>query len=197
MRRCAIPVLGVFTFCLPVSAFAGNPVNVQPDGAGGTNYSVDASEADSDWLHDSGDLTTRLGIDFTGAAGLGTTGGLDLPDSLIASVYAGIGYFIIPQVSTDFDLGGTFSIGGDEGFDATSFSLTPGARAYPIPEVFVRAGLPVIFGDSTSINVLGGLGYEYPLSDSQTLVGEIDLTYPLTEDGVGVITLGGGTTFSF
>ena len=116
-------------------------------------------------------------------------------DDLAIGLAAGAGYFPIDQLSADLDLGGTLTF-ADSNIDFSAISLTPGAHYYPISEVFLRLGVPFIVTDPSSVNVLGGIGYEYPLNDSQTLVGEIDLTYPLTGDGSGFITVGGGTTFS-
>ncbi len=193
MKALHIGVWGVLICCLVIPpVWAGEAAT--SDESDGT-YEVNADQLDSDWNHQAGEITTRFGLDFTAAAGLGGDDGFSVADDLAIGLAAGAGYFPIDQLSADLDLGGTLTF-ADSNIDFSAISLTPGAHYYPISEVFLRLGVPFIVTDPSSVNVLGGIGYEYPLNDSQTLVGEIDLTYPLTGDGSGFITVGGGTTFS-
>lgn len=175
-------------------AWAGSICHAQDEGDG--TYQLSADQLDSGWNHEAGEITTRFNLDFTAVAGLGGDDGVSISDNLLIGLGAGVGYFPIAQVSADLDLSGTLSF-AENSVDFTNIAITPGSHIYPISEVFLRVGLPIVVSDPTSINILGGVGYEYPLSDSQTLVGEIDLIYPLDGSGSGVITVGGGTTFSF
>ena len=159
-------------------------------------YTLSADQLDSDWNHEVGEITTRFGIDFTAATSLGGDDGIQIADTLMMGLNAGAGYFALDWLSADLDLSGTLSF-AESGIDFSNFAITPGTHIYPISEVFVRLGVPFVVTDPSSINILGGVGYEYPINDSQTLVGELDLVYPLTGDGGGTITIGGGTTYSF
>jgi hypothetical protein len=189
--RCAlsVPLLLLCSTWLPSPARAEDP-------SGSTTLSTD--QLDTDYYHQEGDLVTRFGVNVGAFAGIGDEG-IDLADSLNIGIFGGLGYFPIDQLSADIDLSTALNI--DDGLDISTFVITPGSRIYPLREVFLRVGLPIVVTDPSSVNGLVGAGYEYRITERQTLTGELALTYPFScgqEDcGGGVITLGGGTTYTF
>jgi len=164
---------------------------------GASTYSLDADKYDSDFNHSSGEITTRFGVDFDTVAGFGADGTIDLPEDFSMGFSGGIGYFPMEQVSADIDLSTALAI-TEAGADISTFTITPGSHVYPIPQLFLHAGLPITpTNDPMTLSILGGVGYEVPVGDNQNLIGEAAITYPLTGDVPGTVTLGGGYAYSF
>jgi len=114
------------------------------------------------------DQTINLGGDNSG--GTPIAGGVNL----------GVGYFVIQNLSIDVDLDLRFQLSPDTEINA--LGVTPGARYYPIPQVYVRAGVPIVLIPDLDIGVLGGLGFRQKMVANTYFVLGVDYTYWVTDN---------------
>lgn len=99
--------------------------------------------------------------------------------AVIGSVEPGVGYMLTEKLSLDLDAETHFQV--SPSFLIRDLGLTPGARFYPISQVYLRAGAPILFLPQFGAGVLGGAGYLQPLGGKASLVVGLDYTYYFTE----------------
>ncbi|MBN1945857.1 MAG: hypothetical protein JW797_09280 [Bradymonadales bacterium] len=174
---------------------SGSETDLASGQAKASSAQVTADPLDTSWNHNRGDIITRFAVDFTAVAGL-QEGEVSVSDNLVIGLAGGLGYYPHSRLSTDLDLSASL-VFAEEGNEITRLTLTPGTRFYPIPPVYLRLGIPFVMTSPASVNGLLGAGYEIPLGESMSLMGEIDVVYPFTGDGDGIITIGGGTSYTF
>ncbi|MDF1562386.1 MAG: hypothetical protein P1V51_05040 [Deltaproteobacteria bacterium] len=112
--------------------------------------------------------TINLGGTNTGGTPIGGRGNV------------GFGYFMVNNLSLDLDLDLRFQFSPDAGID--QLGLTPGLRYYPIPQIYVRAGVPIVFLPQFDAGVLAGVGYRQKLVRNTYFVLGVDYTYWITGD---------------
>jgi len=192
LRACS--ALGSIPLAAAILLFSASAL--AGDGSDGQEFQINTDELDTTLSHEAGEITTRLSVDVGTLVGIGGDDGVGLADTFTLGLSAGAGYFPIDILSADMDFTGDI-IFADEGTEFTNVTITPGTHVYPVDQIFIRGAVPYTVTGNTGASLLAGLGYEYPVSDSQNIVGEIDFIYPLNGEGDGTVTLGGGTSFSF
>jgi hypothetical protein len=94
-------------------------------------------------------------------------------------VNAGVGYYVIDNLSLDTDAHLHFLITPAPAL--TDLGVTPGMRFHFLPQAYVRAGVPIEFLPTFGLGVLGGAGYYQALGEKVGLTAGVDYTYYLTE----------------
>jgi hypothetical protein len=94
-------------------------------------------------------------------------------------VSAGVGYYVIDNLSLDTDAHLHFLITPSPAL--TDLGITPGARYHILPQAYVRAGMPIELLPTFGLGVLAGAGYYQSLGPKIGLDVGVDYTYYLTE----------------
>ena len=88
-------------------------------------------------------------------------GGNNPGETVAGALNLGVGYFLIDNLSLDLDLDLRFTLA--PAVDITTLGVTPGASSYPIPQVYVRAGVPIILIPDLDIGVLEFSQFGFPV----------------------------------
>lgn len=123
-------------------------------------------------------LRGNAGIDLDKTINLGGDNSGQTP--IAGSVNLGAGYFVVQNLSLDLDLDLRFRI--SPAADITSLGVTPGMRYYPIPQAYVRAGVPIVLIPNLDIGVLAGAGFRQKMVANTYFVLGIDYTYWVTDN---------------
>lgn len=124
-----------------------------------------------------GKVTFRGGLNFDVARSFnlgGTTGGA----AATIGAQVGAGYFVLENLSTDLDVSARLSFTSPV---TLGLELTPSVRFFPIPQVSVRAGVPIPLLPVPGVGVLAGAAFHQPIGDKVQLVAGVDYTFYLTE----------------
>lgn len=129
----------------------------------------------------------NAGIDLDKTINLGGTNSGTTP--IAGSVNVGVGYFVVKNLSLDVDLDMRFRISPNA--DVTSLGVTPGLSYYPIPQFYVRGGVPIILLPGLDIGVLAGVGFRQKMVANTYFVLGVDYTYWVTDNRQKVIAPNG------
>jgi len=106
-------------------------------------------------------------------------GGNNSGETVGGGVNLGVGYFVLSGLSLDLDLDLRFLVAPKA--ELTTLGVTPGLRYYPIPQVYLRAGLPIVLIPNFGLGALGGAGFRQKIVTNTYFVIGVDYTYWMTE----------------
>ncbi|MHB8873319.1 MAG: hypothetical protein ACYC8T_06500 [Myxococcaceae bacterium] len=116
----------------------------------------------------------NAGIDLDQTINLGGSSGALRNTGYLSG---GLGYFIIENLELGADLSAHMVFTPDFIFE--NLELTPGVRYHVLPQLNLRAGVPIDFVP-VGLGVLGGLAFSQPIGGNAHFTVGVDYTYWLT-----------------